>query len=868
MVRVVLLLWFLVVGGGVAVRAQAQAPDAVPGILMAMLVPNGEPRAIAADITRDAQVPVQVDRCVSMPMRTWTFRFDPDVADAHGLLRILRAHPAVQLAQFDHYIHERSVPDDPLYGSQWHHARIQSEAAWDVTRGGLTFTGDTIVVCIIERVDLTHPDLAPNAWVNHAEIPGNGIDDDGNGYVDDHRGWHVTAGNDDIFAGPHGTRVAGLVGAKGNNALGVVGANWDVKMMVVHYGTLNESNVVAAYTYPWEMRRRYNQSGGAEGAFVVATNASWGINNGQPDNYPIWCAVYDSLGAQGVLSCGSTTNSNVNVDVVGDMPTACTSEYLVSVTATNSDDMRSGGYGAVSIDVAAPGSGVYTTNVDGTYGSASGTSFAAPLTAGVIGLLYSAPCPSLMDLVHSDPAAAARHVRDVLFAGVEQVGNLPGTIATGGRINAHHSMQALLAECTGCPPPFMLQATNGAIGEATLTWGAVSGDLFTVRYRELGGDAWTTLTLSAPPVTITGLLPCTAYEFQVAAQCAGEDSGFGLPVIWTSEGCCHAPLTMAETSITDGAIDMAWGTVLAAAHYDLRWRELDAAGWNEVPAITMTEHALTDLAPCAGYVWQVRAVCAEVASPWTVERATATTGCGACVELDYCPSTALASQNEWIQRFVIGGVERVTGNDGGYGDHTGVPAVLHIGASEPFVMEPGFQFAPFTEWTRIWVDLDRDGTFNDDDELLFDPPNGSNTTLNGSITIPADALPGITRLRVSMRYGAHVESGCTPSYNYGETEDHCVDLRREVGLGDERERGPEWRVYPQPAADQAVFHRADGAERWRVLVFDAAGRVVDQLRYDGVRHTYAVGHLAPGMYTCVAFVGERAVARVPLVVAR
>src|SRR5690606_32602697 len=209
-------------------------------------------------------------------------------------------------------------------------------------------------------------------------------------------------------AGPHGTRVAGLVGAKGNNALGVVGANWDVKMMVVHYGTLNESNVVAAYTYPWEMRRRYNQSGGAEGAFVVATNASWGINNGQPDNYPIWCAVYDSLGAQGVLSCGSTTNSNVNVDVVGDMPTACTGEYLVSVTATNSDDMRSGGYGAVSIDVAAPGSGVYTTNVDGTYGSASGTSFAAPLTAGVIGLLYSAPCPSLMDLVHSDPAPAAR----------------------------------------------------------------------------------------------------------------------------------------------------------------------------------------------------------------------------------------------------------------------------------------------------------------------------------------------------------------------------------------------------------------------------------------------------------------------------
>ncbi len=830
----------------------AQWPaDAVPGTIMAMLRPGADPHRVALDLGRtgDAPVAITVDRTISAPLRTWAFRADPAAVDAHALLRAVKAHPSVQSAQFDHYIQERAVPDDPGYAQQWHHQNIQSEAAWDFTTGGITATGDTIVVCIIERAHLPHPDLAANAWYNHAEIPGNGIDDDGNGYVDDHLGWHVTQGDDQVYNGAHGTRVAGMIGARGDNALGVAGANWKVKMMVVHYGSLVESNVVAAYTYPLEMRRRYNQSGGTEGAFVVATNASWGINNGQPADFPIWCAVYDSLGAQGVLSCGATANSNVNVDVVGDMPTACTSDFLVSVTATDSDDMRgSAAYGPVSIDVAAPGNSVYTTDIGGGYALANGTSFASPLTAGVIGLLYAAPCPALMALVQADPAAGALYVRETLFSGTDPVGDLPGTIATGGRINAGNSMQLIMDGCGGCPPPFALQAANTAIGEALLSWSALPADSFLVRHRPMGAGPWTELVVPGPEALVAGLPPCSAHEFQVAAFCPGGRSGFSPALTWTTEGCCHLAPGPALVAATDSSLALQWGPVMAALTYDLRWRPVADPDWDLVTGITGTPFVLDGLGPCAAYAWQVRTVCGGEASDWTEPIVSTTAGCGACVELDYCPSASTNSLTEWIESFHIGGLDLVSGDDGGYGDHTGAPALVGIGAPTPFIMVPGFSFSAFTEWTRVWVDLDRDGSFNDDDELLFDPPEGSNSTVEGTITVPPGTAPGITRLRVSMRYQAPVPGGCTPTYLYGETEDHCVDLQPDVGIHAPGRPG-DMLVYPQPA-DQQVTFAWPGAPPGPVSLWagDAAGRTVAAFTTGHAPVVLRTAAFAPGLY--------------------
>lgn len=527
-----------------------RVPEPIPGDILLMLAPG----ARAEDVVRDLKdvdgvtTGMRVAQEVSAPMRIWLLKFTPGTVPQERMLEAVKRHPKVMLAQNDVPVTYRALPNDPGVAQQWHHAKIQTPQAWDITTGGLTASGDSIVVCVVEGANLLHADLVGNRWLNHAEIPGNGIDDDGNGYVDDHRGWNPAGGNDVAYSGSHGTQVAGMIGAKGDNGTGGVGANWNVKIMPVTVGSLTQANVIASYTYPLVMRRRYNQSGGTQGAFVVATNSSWGIDNGNPASYPLWCAMYDTLGAAGILNCGSTSNSAVNVDVVGDMPTACSSPFMVSVTATNSSDNRTfSGYGATTIDVGAPGENVFTTS--GTtagatgFGSTSGTSFAGPLTAGVIALLYSAPCPELMDLVTSDPEGAALYIREQLFSGVDVGGNLVGQTVTGGRINANNSMQLVMAGCGSyCAGVSGLAVSSTSSSSVNVQWNGATDQAFDLRYRPVGTTTWTTVNgITGSQAPVTGLGGCFTYEFQVRRQCVDQaTSNWSSSVTWLHPSCCTA----------------------------------------------------------------------------------------------------------------------------------------------------------------------------------------------------------------------------------------------------------------------------------------------------------------------------------------
>ncbi len=430
---------------------------------------------------------------VSAPTNIWLLSFNYTQISHVEMIKHLSKNPHVKIVQNNHYIQERStVPNDPSFGSQWHHQQasdrdIDSDLAWDITTGGTTENGDIIVVCVIEGggSNYSHPDLIANHWVNTEEIPDNDIDDDGNGYIDDYNGWNSGTNNDNIAGGNHGTGVSGMIGAVGNNSTNVVGANWNVKIMQVDMAGISESNVIAAYTYPLVMRKMYNASGGTEGAFVVATNASWGIDGGDPASAPLWCALYDTLGYHGILNCGATANNNVNIDVVGDLPTACDSDYMISVTATNNNDVRTfSGYGQTTIDLGAPGQNVVTTNGASGITSTSGTSFATPLTAGVIALLYSAPCSELADLAMSNPKGAAEFVRFALLEGVDPVANLTTETVTGGRLNAFNSLNIVIDNCaTGiCDATYETVAESaGCFGdcEGTITVNITDGGTFT-----------------------------------------------------------------------------------------------------------------------------------------------------------------------------------------------------------------------------------------------------------------------------------------------------------------------------------------------------------------------------------------------------
>ncbi len=211
-------------------------------------------------------------------------------------------------------------------------------------------------------------------------------------------------------------------------------------------GEIEEDDVVAAYGYIHDMRRRYDASGGTEGAFVVVTNSSFGVDYGQPVDFPIWCAMYDSLGALGILNAGATINFNDNVDSIGDIPTTCSSPYIIAVTNTTRNDELNpnAGFGAENIDLGAPGTQVYSTVPGNSGGYGSGTSMATPHVAGAIALLYAAACPQFMEDYRNDPAAMALLVRQYLLDGVTPIADLALRSVSGGRLNIYNSMVSLL----------------------------------------------------------------------------------------------------------------------------------------------------------------------------------------------------------------------------------------------------------------------------------------------------------------------------------------------------------------------------------------------------------------------------------------
>ncbi|MDD3559763.1 MAG: S8 family serine peptidase, partial [Melioribacteraceae bacterium] len=460
-----------------------------------------EPNESIEDFTREMQsLKINAKRLLSKSLNIWLVEYDNNINATEALYSVMD-NDRVKVVQHNHTIQRRlgvqektienlmlstTFPDDPSFGQQWGlnntgqtggvaDADIDAPEAWDFATGGTSAQGDEVVVAIVDGgFDLNHEDIV--YWKNMLEIPGNGIDDDGNGYIDDYDGWNAYTHSGNITSDSHGTHVAGIAAAHGNNSKGVSGVNWGVKVMPVQGSSSNEATVVEAYSYILEMRTTYNETDGAEGAFIVSTNASFGVDFGDPANYPLWCGIYDDLGEAGILSCGATANLNIDVDVQGDVPTACPSEYMIAVTNTTSSDNKNSGaaYGATTIDLGAPGTSIYATLPGNSYGNLTGTSMATPHVAGAIGLIVSAANNALMQAYKNNPAATALLFRDHLFDGVDPIASLDGITVTGGRLNVYNSVLLVSTPPDNVPPTTItdLTVTDVSSNGYKLTWTA------------------------------------------------------------------------------------------------------------------------------------------------------------------------------------------------------------------------------------------------------------------------------------------------------------------------------------------------------------------------------------------------------------
>ena len=352
----------------------------------------------------------------------------PSRTDA--VLAELRRDPLVRYAEPNYVLETAALPDDPLYNRLWGlsntgqvvngwpgtpDADADVDAAWSVT------TGDAgVVVAVIDTgVDQSHPDLAANTWINAGEDCGgcrtDHVDNDGNGYVDDWRGWDFINGdNNPVDDQGHGTHVAGTIGAVGNNGAGIVGVNWNVRLMGLKFlgsdGSGTTADAISAVLYA-----------AANGADVL--NNSWA---GGDFSQSLLEAI-EFADARDALFVAAAGNDGMDNDAVPMYPASYDVPNVLAVAASDNGDRHAffSNFGKRSVDVSAPGVDILSTWPGGSYQYASGTSMAAPHAAGIAALVEAA-----------QPAASDVGVKTLLLRTVDPIAGLAPASASGGRLNA------------------------------------------------------------------------------------------------------------------------------------------------------------------------------------------------------------------------------------------------------------------------------------------------------------------------------------------------------------------------------------------------------------------------------------------------
>lgn len=335
---------------------------------------------------------------------------------------------------------------DPSLAAQWAlnnvgqaggvpDADIDAFEAWQVTTGSRN-----VVVAIVDSgIDFTHPDLAANIWTNPREVAGNGCDDDGNGYIDDVHGWDFVENDNTPQDGfYHGTHVAGIIGAVGNNGLGVSGVSQQVSILPLRF----QNNSGSGYTGAAVSALNYITRLKLAGVPIVATNISWGGGTTASLSLQTALQAQANAGITVVVAAGNNGGDN---DAVPRYPSSYALDNIISVAGSDTSDNLLGfsNYGATSIDLAAPGAGILSTLPGGGYGAISGTSMAAPHVTGTVALLASVR-----------PNATVAQIRSAILNSVDHVPALAGKVASGGRLNAFAALGRIMASvpAPGTPP--------------------------------------------------------------------------------------------------------------------------------------------------------------------------------------------------------------------------------------------------------------------------------------------------------------------------------------------------------------------------------------------------------------------------------
>jgi serine protease len=410
-------------------------------------------------------------------------------------IKELRKDPNIRYAEPNYIVRALATPNDPrfpeLYGLDntgqtggTPDADIDAVEAWDSTVGG----SDVVIAVIDTGIDYNHEDLAANMWTNPGEVPGNGVDDDGNGVIDDVHGFNAINGSgdpfDDFF---HGTHCAGIIGAVGNNGIGVAGVNWEAQIMAIKFldssGSGTNEDAISAIDYAIARRN--------EGVNLRVLSNSWG---GGEFSQAMLDAINEA-GDAGMMFVAAAGNSASDNDVFPTYPASYDAPSIVAVAATDHNDARAdfSNVGATTVDLGAPGVGVLSTFPFNSYELLDGTSMATPHVAGVAALVLSVNGTLTVD-----------ELKDILLTSGDPLPSLDGVTVSGRRVNA-----AAALEQAGPPVPrfslavspqslVVTQAETATYGIDLAALAGFEGDVALTVASDPAIDATLTVTPSIP----------------------------------------------------------------------------------------------------------------------------------------------------------------------------------------------------------------------------------------------------------------------------------------------------------------------------------------------------------------------------------
>jgi len=313
---------------------------------------------------------------------------------------------------------------------------------------------------------------------------------------------------------------------------------------------------------------------------------------------------------------------------------------------------------------------------------------------------------------------------------------------------------------------------------------------------------------------------------------------------FATQGCCIPPAFPEVKQATENEITFSWDAVFAARNYQFSYRSSGSTNWNDTTTRDTTL-LLAQLPACSAWEYRVATVCDTGLSAYSPVLQVRTLGCGVCEDFAYCASRATDSQEEdWIECVQIDSFVNCSGPNSGYEFFDQSILNFKAGESYPIQLKPGFLGSPFSEWWRIWLDLDQDGEFESDQELIYDSGMASRDSLTDTLSIPSDVFSGIVRMRISMQF-IFAPDPCG-NFQFGEVEDYCVEIDGKTRSLDNTLRTMPFSIYPNPA-DQNLFIQAqERINSWSLV--DLHGKSILTGQSDQADFKIDIDELKPGIY--------------------